>query len=179
VPTNTMELIEAAAARWAARSGRVEKRAAPEKPLDVLVQHIVTVALGGGFRADDFYAEVTSAFSYRNLTRVEFDWALAFCERGGESLGAYPEYHRIVHDADGLHRVKDSGVARRHRLGVGTIVSDAAVQVKYLTGATIGTMEEGFIARLRPGDHFFFAGKLLEFVRVRDMAAYVRKATKY
>jgi ATP-dependent Lhr-like helicase len=69
-------------------------------------------------------------------------------------------------------------VARRHRLGVGTIVSDAAMQVKYLTGAHIGTMEEGFIARLKPGDHFFFAGKLLEFVRVRDMAAYVRKATK-
>lgn len=178
VPTNTMEIIEAAAARWAARSGRVEKRTPPERPLDVLVQHVVTVALGGGFRADELFAEVTSAWSYRKLTRAEFDWVVAFCERGGESLGAYPEYHRIVRGEDGIYRVKDSGVARRHRLGVGTIVSDAAMQVKYLTGAHIGTMEEGFIARLKPGDHFFFAGKLLEFVRVRDMAAYVRKATK-
>jgi ATP-dependent Lhr-like helicase len=178
VPTNTMEIVEAAAARWAARSGRVEKRSPPDKPLDVLVQHVVTVALGGGFRADELFAEVTSAWSYRRLTRAEFDWAVAFCERGGDSLGAYPEYHRIVLGEDGVYRVKDSGVARRHRLGVGTIVSDAAMQVKYLTGAHIGTMEEGFIARLRPGDHFFFAGKLLEFVRVRDMAAYVRKATK-
>jgi len=50
--------------------------------------------------------------------------------------------------------------------------------VKYMSGGTIGTIEEGFIARLRAGDCFFFAGKLLEFVRVRDMAAYVRKATK-
>lgn len=178
VPTNTMEIIEAAAARWAARSGRVEKRTPPERPLDVLVQHVVTVALGGGFRADELFTEVTSAWSYRKLTRAEFDWVVAFCERGGESLGAYPEYHRIVRGEDGIYRVKDSGVARRHRLGVGTIVSDAAMQVKYLTGAHIGTMEEGFIARLKPGDHFFFAGKLLEFVRVRDMAAYVRKATK-
>ncbi|NNU41921.1 ligase-associated DNA damage response DEXH box helicase [Ramlibacter montanisoli] len=178
VPTNTMEIIEAAAARWAARSGRVEKRTPPERPLDVLVQHVVTVALGGGFRADELFAEVTSAWSYRKLTRAEFDWVVAFCERGGESLGAYPEYHRIVRGEDAIYRVQDSGVARRHRLGVGTIVSDAAMQVKYLTGAHIGTMEEGFIARLKPGDHFFFAGKLLEFVRVRDMAAYVRKATK-
>jgi ATP-dependent helicase Lhr and Lhr-like helicase len=178
VPTNTMEIIEAAAARWAARTGRVEKRSPPERPLDVLVQHLVTVALGGGFRADALFAEVTGAWSYRNLTRAEFDWCVAFCERGGESLGAYPEYHRIVRGDDGVYRVKDAGVARRHRLGVGTIVSDAAVQVKYLSGRTIGTMEEGFIARLKPGDHFFFAGKLLEFVRVRDMAAYVRKATK-
>ncbi|MDB5957398.1 ligase-associated DNA damage response DEXH box helicase [Ramlibacter sp.] len=178
VPTNTMEIIEAAAARRAAQAGRVEKRIPPDKPLDVLVQHVVTVALGGGFAPDPFYEEVRSAWSYRTLTRAEFDWAIAFCEKGGDSLGAYPEYHRIVRDEAGIYRVPDSGVARRHRLGVGTIVSDAAVQVKYLTGATIGTMEEGFIARLRPGDCFFFAGKLLEFVRVRDMAAYVRKASK-
>ncbi len=178
VPTNTMEIIEAAAARWAARTGRVEKRAPPEKPFDVLVQHIVSVALGGGFRADDLYAELLTAWSYRHLTRAEFDWALAFCERGGESLGAYPEYHRIVRGEDGVYRVRDTGVARRHRLGVGTIVSDAAMHVKYLSGGSIGTMEESFIARLKPGDCFFFAGRLLELVRVRDMAAYVRKATR-
>lgn len=178
VPTNTMEIIEAAAARWAAHSGRVEKRESPDKPLDVLVQHLVTVALGGGFRADELYAEVRGAWAYRSLTQAEFDWALAFCERGGESLGAYPEYHRIVRDEEGVYHVKDAGVAKRHRLGIGTIVSDASIQVKYLTGATIGTMEEGFIARLKAGDCFFFAGRLLEFIRVRDMAAYVRKATR-
>jgi ATP-dependent Lhr-like helicase len=178
VPTHTLELIEAAAARRAAQQGRVEQRVSPDKPLDVLVQHLVTIALGGGFRADALYAEVRSAWAYRTLTQAEFDWALAFCERGGESLGAYPEYHRIVRDADGVYRVTDRGVAKRHRLGVGTIVSDAAISVKYLSGATIGTMEEGFIARLKAGDHFFFAGRLLEFIRVRDMAAYVRKATR-
>jgi ATP-dependent helicase Lhr and Lhr-like helicase len=142
------------------------------------VQYIATGTLGGGFTPDALFAEVTTAWSYRALTRTEFDWTVAFCERGGDSLGAYPEYHRIVRDEEGVFRVKDGGIAKRHRLGVGTIVSDAAIQVKYLTGATIGTMEEGFIARLKPGDHFFFAGKLLEFVRVRDMAAYVRRATK-
>lgn len=178
VPTHTMEIIEAAAARWAAGVGRVEKRESPQKPFDVLVQHIVTVSLGGGFTADALFAEVTTAWAYRALSRAEFDWALAFCERGGDSLGAYPEYHRIVRGDDGSYRVKDAGVAKRHRLGVGTIVSDAAIHVKYLSGANIGTMEEGFIARLKPGDCFFFAGRLLEFIRVRDMAAYVRKATR-
>ena len=53
VPTNTLELVEAAAARRAAKAGRIEKRASPDKPLDVLVQHLVTVALGGGFEPDD------------------------------------------------------------------------------------------------------------------------------
>jgi ATP-dependent helicase Lhr and Lhr-like helicase len=178
VPTNTMEIIEAAAARQAVHAGRIEERTSPEKPLDVLVQHLVTVALGGGFRADDLFEEVRTAWAYRELAREEFDWALAFCERGGESLTAYPDYHRIASGEDGVYRVPDRGIARRHRLGVGTIVSDAAMQVKWLTGGHIGTIEEGFIARLRPGDCFFFAGRLLEFVRVREMAAYVRKASK-
>ncbi len=178
VPTNTMEIIEAAAARRAAQAGRVEQRESPDKPLDVLVQHLVTIALGGGFRPDELFDEVRSAWAYRALTREEFDWALAFCERGGESLTAYPDYHRIVRDEEGIYRVRDRGIAKRHRLGIGTIVSDASMQVKYMSGANIGSIEEGFIARLRKGDCFFFAGKLLEFVRVQDMAAYVRKATR-
>ena len=178
VPTNTMELIEAAAARRAAQAGRIERRRSPVQPMDVLVQHIVTLALGGGFTPDALYEEVRSAHAYRDLTRAGFDWALAFCERGGDSLTAYPDYHRIRPDAQGVYRVPDRGIARRHRMSIGTIVSDAAMQVKYLTGGRIGTIEEGFIARLKKGDCFVFAGKLLEFIRVQDMAAYVKRATQ-
>lgn len=178
VPTNTMEIIEAAAARQAAQAGKVENREAPDKPLDVLVQHLVTIALGGGFVTEELYEEVRTAWSYRALTRKAFDWALAFCARGGDSLTAYPDYHRIAQDEAGVWRVPDRAIARRHKLGIGTIVSDAAMQVKYMSGANIGTIEEGFIARLHKGDCFFFAGRLLEFIRVQDMAAYVKKATR-
>lgn len=178
VPTNTMELVEAAAARRAVRAGRMESRESPVKPLDVLVQHMVTVALGGGFQADVLFDEVRSAPAYRALTRAEFDWALAFCERGGESLTAYPDYHRVKRDDAGVYRVPDPAIARRHRLSIGTIVSDASMQVKYQNGTKIGTVEESFIARLRKGDCFYFAGRLLEFIRVQDMAAHVKKAQK-
>lgn len=178
VPTNTLELVEAAAARRAALAGRVESRRTPDKPLDVLVQHLVTVALGGGFTPDALFDEVRRAPAYRELTRAEFDWALAFVERGGASLGAYPEYHRVQRDAAGVCRVPDRGIARRHRLQVGTIVSDASMQVKWLSGGSIGTIEEGFIARLSKGDHFVFAGRVLEYVRTQDMTAYVRKASR-
>ncbi len=182
VPTNTLELVEAVAVREAALAGRVESRRSPEQPLDVLVQHLVTVALGGGFRPDDLFDEVRSAFAYRELSRDSFDWALAFCERGGESLNAYPDYHRIQSDEAGVYRVPDTpqgrATARRHRLGVGTIVSDASLQVKYMNGGRIGSIEEGFIARLRKGDCFVFAGRLLEFIRVHEMTAWVKKAEK-
>lgn len=177
VPTNTLELVEAAAARHAAQAGRIERRATPDKPLDVLVQHLVTVALGGGFEPESLFEEVRGTHAFRALTREEFQWALDFVEKGGASLAVYPEYHRVVL-VDGLYRVPDRGIAKRHRLQVGTIVGDASMQVKYLSGGTIGTIEESFIARLRPGDCFVFAGRVLEFVRTQDMAAYVKKATK-
>jgi ATP-dependent helicase Lhr and Lhr-like helicase len=200
VPTNTLELVEAAAARTAALAGRVESRRTPAQPLDVLVQHLVTVALGGdvdaagrpcsGFDAQTLYAEVRSAPAYADLGRAAFDWALAFCARGGDSLSAYPEYHRIALQPDAAlgdaapprWQVPDRGIARRHRLQVGTIVSDASMQLKWWSqaggGATLGTIEEGFIARLNKGDVFVFGGRLLEYVCTRELAAYVKRASK-
>ncbi|MFM1855486.1 MAG: hypothetical protein RLZ83_795, partial [Pseudomonadota bacterium] len=223
VPTNTLELVEAVAARRAALAGRVESRHSHDRPLDVLVQHLVTVALGGGFEADGgtaigtpqahldgasctggpgvvcagegteasssasqvivshtahaLFEEVRGAPAYAHLTPQAFDWALRFCERGGDSLGAYPDYHRIA-VVDGRWRVPDRGIARRHRLQVGTIVSDASMPVKWLSGGTLGHVEENFIARLKPGDTFVFAGRVLEFVRARDLVAYVRASSR-
>ena len=158
VPTNTLELVEAVAARRAALAGRIEKRATPDKPFDVLVQHLVTIALGGGFtRRGDVRGGAQGAWAYRELTRDEFQWALDFVVKGGASLHAYPEYHRVVAGADGVYRVPDRAIARRHKLNVGTIVSDASMQVKYLSGGAHrrgrGRLrrapEEGRLLRLR------------------------------
>ncbi len=176
VPTNTLELVEAAAARRAALAGKIEKRATPDKPFDVLVQHLVTIAIGGGFTAEAMYEEVKGAWAYRKLTAAEFQWALDFVVKGGDSLTAYPEYHRVVAGDDGVYRVPNRAIARRHKLNVGTIVSDASMQVKYLSGGRIGVVEEGFVARLKKGDCFVFAGRTLEFVRAEEMTAWVKRA---
>ena len=61
-------------------------------------------------------------------------------------------------------------------MSIGTIVSDAHIAVQYLRGGRLGSVEESFIARLSHGDRFVFAGTPLEFVRVRDMVAWVRRA---
>jgi ATP-dependent Lhr-like helicase len=177
VPTNSMELLEAAGARQAVATRRIEARPVPNKPFDVLVQHLVTVALGGGFRAEQLLAEVRRAWSYRHLSDEEWQWALDFVARGGQSLTVYPEYRRVLQDEEGVYRVPDAAIGRRHRMGIGTIVSDSAMQVKYLSGGRIGSVEESFIGRLKPGDHFLFGGRILEFVRVHEMTAFVRRAT--
>ncbi len=177
VPTNTMELLEAAGARTAVAQRRIEARRVPDRPLDVLVQHLVTVALGGGFTSQALLVEVRSAYSYRALSDEEWQWALDFVARGGQSLTVYPEYRRVLMDEDGVYRVPDAAIGRRHRMGIGTIVSDATMQVKYLSGSTVGSVEESFIGRMRQGDHFLFGGRILEFIRVHEMTAYVKRAS--
>jgi ATP-dependent Lhr-like helicase len=177
VPTNSMEILEAAGAKQAVAERNIEARLVPNKPFDVLVQHLVTVALGGGFRSEALFDEVRGAWSYRHLTQEEWQWALDFVARGGQSLTVYPEYRRVLPDEEGVYRVPDVAIGRRHRMGIGTIVSDSSVQVKYMSGGRIGSVEESFISRLKAGDHFLFGGRILEFIRVHEMTAFVKRAT--
>jgi ATP-dependent Lhr-like helicase len=175
VPTNALELLEVAAVRDGMESGKIEARLPVERPLDVLAQHLVTVALGGGFVASELLAEVRSTRAYAELADDEWAWALDFVATGGETLSAYPEYAR-VHVEDGVYTLGPGEQARRHRMSIGTIVSDAQIVVQYLRGGVLGSVEESFAARLTPGTRFFFAGTPLEFVRVRDMRVWVRRA---
>ena len=181
VPTNSLELIESIAAQDAITARNIEPRESPNKPLDVLVQHLVTIALGGGFIAEDLLAEVRSCYAYQHLTDDEWRWALAFVQHGGESLTAYPDYRRAIPDENGVWHVPDAHLARRHRMSIGTIVSDSSMIVKFwsksASGKSLGSVEENFIARLKTGDHFLFGGRLLKLVRVHEMTAYVSKAT--
>jgi ATP-dependent Lhr-like helicase len=175
VPTNALELIEVAAARDGVERGAIESRQPIDRPLDVLAQHVVTVALGGGFVSRDLYEEVRTTHAYRDLSETEWEWVIAFLSHGGDALRAYPEYARIV-ERDGRYVVESKEIARRHRMSIGTIVSDGQIGVFYLRGGSLGSVEESFIARLKPGDRFTFAGTPLEFIRVRDMKAWVRRA---
>lgn len=177
VPTHSIELVEGAAARAAVAAGHIESRRSPEQPLDVLVQHLVTVALGGGFRPDELYDEVRGTAAYAQLSPESWAWCLSFVRQGGPSLSAYPDYRRVVPDEEGTWRVPDARLARRHRANIGTIVSDASLTVQYQAGAKLGSVEEGFVARLKPGDCFLFGGRLLELVRVHEMTAWVRRAS--
>ncbi|MEO1237375.1 MAG: ligase-associated DNA damage response DEXH box helicase, partial [Planctomycetota bacterium] len=177
VPTNALEVIDFAAARDAAEARAIESRRPLDRPLDVLVQHLVTCAMGGGFTSGEMRDEVRSAHAYRDLSDAEWAWCLDFVRRGGETLKAYPQYARVVEGEDGRFTVASPKIARGHRMGIGTITSDAAIAVKFANGRKLGTVEENFVGFLKPGDKFVFAGYLLQLVRVRSMVATVKKAT--
>ncbi|RBP03464.1 ATP-dependent Lhr-like helicase [Roseiarcus fermentans] len=179
VPSHALELIEAAAVRAAIRDGRIESRKSPDAPLDVLAQHCVTVALGGGFVPEDLLVEVRTTAAYAALSDEAWRWCLDFVSKGGPTLKAYPGFRRVVPGADGVWRVVDRDIAHRHRLNIGAIVSDAAVVVQYgpaPRGAKLGSVEEGFVARMRAGQRFWFGGRILEFVRLEAGTAFVKAA---
>ncbi|TLD71967.1 ligase-associated DNA damage response DEXH box helicase [Phragmitibacter flavus] len=178
VPAHAMELVEFAAIRDAISLGQIESRDPLTAPLDLLAQHLVTLALGGGFTEPETLAEIRSTHAYRHLSDRDWQWTLDFVVRGGNALRAYPQFKRVQKNTDGLHLVTEPHIARFHRMSVGTITSDAMITVKLQNGAYLGSLEESFIARLKPGDPFSFAGHRVELVRVRDMAAIVRRSQK-
>jgi len=176
VPTHALEILELAAVRERLREGRVEARRPIRLSLDVLAQHLVTIALGGGFAPEAMFDEVRRTHAFADLTREHWQWVLDFITRGGPALKAYPDFQKVV-ECDGLMRVPNRRIAMLHRLNIGTITADGAMQVRFVKGGALGSIEERFLARLRPGDRFVFAGRTLELVRIRDMTAYVRKAS--
>lgn len=178
VPTHSLELIELSAIREAMRSGQVEPREPITLAMDVLVQYLVTLAVSDGFRPSDLFAEITATHAFANLSEAEWKWALQFISTGGPALQAYPDFCKVLVDEQGLWIVKDKRTALRHRLHIGTIVSDPMLTVKYQAGGRIGTVEEWFVAKLKPGDVFWFGGKVLELIQVRDLQVQVKRSNK-
>ncbi|MEI7664576.1 MAG: DEAD/DEAH box helicase [Synechococcaceae cyanobacterium ELA263] len=205
MPTHALELLEVSAIRRGLAAGLVEHRSPPVQPLDVLLQHLVTLACGPGFDPELELETVRSCWSYRQLDADTWDWCLRFLEQGGDCLGAYPRYRKLERvpdsapasgaeqrlddrqaDASGtegpgsgfLYRVTAPALVRLHRFNIGTITADRAVTVRVVRGAVLGQVEEAFISRLRPGDVFFFAGRQLEFVRLRQMTAMVKASSR-
>ncbi|WP_312252921.1 ligase-associated DNA damage response DEXH box helicase [Stenotrophomonas sp.] len=176
IPSHALEVAEFAAARKALREGVVEARRPMVLSLDVLAQHAVSCALAGGFQADALLAQVRRTHAFADLTDAQWQAVLDFIVQGGRALSQYPDFHKVQIDDSGIYRVPDRRQALRHRLSIGTISSDGSVRVQFLRGGGLGSVEEQFAGRLRPGDRFQFAGRLLELVQLRDMTAYVRVA---
>jgi ATP-dependent Lhr-like helicase len=134
----------------------------------------VTIAVGGGFEPAQLLEEIRSTAAYADLTEAQFEWALEFVTRGGKSLAAYPDYHRLRQES-GRYLPGNERIARQHRMSVGTITGDASLLVQMLNGAKLGTIEENFLAKIQPGETFLFAGRAVELVQIREMKAWVRK----
>ncbi len=177
LPTNALELLEISAFRRGLADGQIESRHPLDKPYDVLLQHLVTLACGDGFSSTETLESIQKTVSYQHLTSQEFDWIVNFLENGGKCLNAYPHYKKIVLD-DGIYKITDGRLSRMHKMSIGTITGNQQVRIAYVKGGPIGSVEESFVSRLKKGDVFFFAGRQLEYFQMKDMTLYVKNAKK-
>ncbi|MEZ5008860.1 MAG: ligase-associated DNA damage response DEXH box helicase [Chitinophagales bacterium] len=177
VPTHALELVEAAALQKAIETKVVEARIPFIRSFDVLLQYLMTLAISDGFDEQTIYDEVTSTYAFESVSREEWHWCLDFLVNGGKKMDVYDEFHKMVIE-DGVYKVTNRRVAQRHRLSIGTIVSDQMLQVKFVSGGRIGTVEEYFISKLQPGDVFWFSGRALEFVRLKGLVVQVRRSKR-
>jgi len=173
LPTHSLEIMEGAALRYALHEKRYEQRQPYVRSFDVLLQYMVTLAVSEGFTPDQLYREVKSTHCFASISPEEFSECLLAITQGGRSLQAYEEFHKVVIE-NGVYKVVSRKIAMRHRLSIGAIVSDPMMQVKFRKGNYLGSIEEGFISRLKPGDSFWFSGRLLELVSVKDMQVLVK-----
>ncbi len=177
VPTHSMELLEGAALKQAIADEIFESRDPILLAMDVLMQYLVTLAVSDGFRPEEVYREIKTTYSYADIERKDFSQMLDFITKGGKTLSQYDEYLKVEIE-NGLYKVNSRKVAMHHRLSMGTIVGDVSIRVKFLTGGFLGSIEEYFISKLKVGDTFWFAGRSLELVKIKDMTAFVRKSAK-
>lgn len=176
LPTHAMELIEALALQTAIQKNSIEDRIPYLNSYDVLLQFLMTLAVGDGFVPQQLFPIIQRTFCYQTLTPETWQWCLNFIRQGSQSLENYDEYKKITVDDSGRYRVANRSIAMRHRMTIGTIVSDADLLVKYQKGGFIGTIEEWFVAKLVPGDVFTFGGKNLELIKIQNNQVLVKKS---
>ncbi|MGB2403776.1 MAG: ligase-associated DNA damage response DEXH box helicase [Flavobacteriaceae bacterium] len=176
LPTHAMELIESVALQRGIEQEQIEDRIPYLNTYDVLLQFLMTLAIGSGFVPATLFSIVRSSFCFQTLTPEKWQWLINFLVKGSQSLEHYDEYKKVSVLEDGTHKVLHKGIAMRHRLSMGTIVSDAKLKVRYQRGGYLGNIEEWFISKLKPGEVFTFSGKNLELLRIHNMDVIVRKS---
>jgi len=176
VPTHSLELIEVAALKEAIKQNVIEPREPQVLCFDILVQFLMTLAIGDGFYPQDTYERIKQVYTFQEMTADEWKNILDFLTVGGSVLQGYEEYHKVVVMEDGLFKVTSRKIAMLHRMNMGAIVSDAMLKVKFISGGYIGMVEEYFISRLKKEEKFILAGRVLEIAMVKDMTVYVRSS---
>lgn len=176
IPTHSLELIEAAALKQAVKEKRIEAREPMVMTFDVMIQFMVSLAVGEGFDSKELYEIILRTHAFQFMTEDDWHWAIQFITQGGNTLSAYEEFHKVIKYEDGLYKVKSRRISMLHRMNIGAIVSDAMLKVKFFSGGYVGMVEEYFISKMKIGDHFILAGRVLEIVNIKDMTVFVKRS---
>ena len=164
VATNINDLIECIVCAKLTHLRELEPIATLDYAPDVVIQHVVGMAMDEGMDPDEGYATIRSAYPFRNLKRETFDRILEYLEGGGRSLQKqYRDTFGKIEERDGKYHTVSKKVEREYLVNVGTIHADGMVNV-LLNRRRLGAVEERFVKGLKPGDIFILAGKTVKLI---------------
>ncbi len=171
------DLVECTVLAKEALDRNLDRIRIPEKPLDVLVQHILGMALEKVWKIEDAYRLIKRSYPYRNLTMEEFLSVLRYLSGHYSELEKKRVYGKIWLDLDSGEFGKRGRMARPiYYLNIGVIPDEVSVRVVTKGGKRLGKVEEEFAERLIPGDIFVLGGKTYRFLGSKGMRIIVEEA---
>src|SRR2546425_3400566 len=174
--TTRDDLLECAALVRAIRQGDLDRIAVPEAPLDILAQQIVAMCAAEDWNEDELFQAVRRAYSYRNLTRADFDEIVAMLSEGMASArGRYAAY---------LHRDRVNGMVRARRGSrLAAITSGGAIPENSLytvvaqpEDTVVGMVDEDFAVESLAGDIMLLGNTSWRIRRVQSGRVLVEDA---
>jgi len=166
------DLVECTVLAHNARNRRLDRVKIPQNPLDVLVQHLLGMALEKVWDVEEAYRLVRRAYPYRNLSFEDFISVLRYLAGEYAGLEEKKVYAKIWLE-NGKFGRRGKMTRAIYYMNVGTIPDEAKIEVYTLDKRFIGTVEEEFAERLMPGDIFVLAGRTYEFKKSRGNRIYV------
>ncbi len=136
------------------RDGGVEDCHPPRLCLDVLAQHLVSMAAGGGYTVDDVLSILPRAYPFREVTAEDVRDVLRMLAGDWEHGRDIPVRPRLLYDR--IHdRVEGDPYSRMLAVSAGGTIPDRGLYtVRTETGVKIGELDEEFVFEARVGDRF-------------------------
>ena len=176
VATNVNDLMECIVCAEMTREMQLDAVRVLEKPLDVLAQHLVGMALEGGYTRELALETIRSAAAFEHVSEAELDRLLNYLEGGGLSLEKqYRETFGKITWVDDQLAVPNKKVEREYLANVGVIHTEGMISV-YLGNRRLGQIEESFLKRLKVGDIFVLAGRMVRLLETGVAEAEVENA---
>ncbi len=177
VATNINDLIECVVCARLTHQRELEPIETLDFAPDVVIQHVMGMAMDGGMDPEGGFATVRGAYPFRNLKRETFDRVIEYLEGGGRSLAKqYRETFGKIQEKDGIYHTVSKKTEREYLVNIGTIHADGMVNV-LLNRRRLGSVEERFVKNLTPGDIFVLAGKTVKLIETTPTEVLVENAT--
>jgi len=167
------DLIECSVLLKSAIEKKMDKIHIPTNALDVLAQQIYGIAIQERIHINDLFKLIKSSYCYKDLTKKDFNEIIEYLAGKYISLEDRHIYAKIWHDEETGMIGRRGKLARvLYMTNIGTIPDETSVIVK-INDQVVGTIEEAFLERLKPGDVFVLGGQVYQFKFSRGMTAQV------